>query len=178
VWLAARRQARLPVPHVHVVLTLPQELHERLRRHPKDLYDLLRRAAAQALINLAMDPHDVGGLIGVLGILHTWTRTLTDHPHVHGLVPAGGGAAARTAWRPARTSSLVPVHALANLFRGLLLDLVRQDRPDLIMPEVVWTQGWVVYCKPAVQGPEQVLHDLGRYIHPIALTTPPSPRHR
>jgi hypothetical protein len=170
VWLAERRQELQPVPYFHVVLTLPQELHALVRRHQQDLYDMLLRAAAQALIKLAMDPHDVGSLIGFLCILHTWPRTLTYHPHVHCLVPAGGVSADRTKGQPARTSSLVPVHALAKLFRGLLLDLVRQEGPDLIIPKVVWTKGWVVYCKPAVQGPEKVLHYLGRYIHRIALT--------
>jgi hypothetical protein len=172
VWLAERRQELLPVPDFHVVLTLPQALHDLVRRHQKDLYDMWLRAAAQALITLAMDPHDVGGLIGVLCILHTWTRTLTYHPHVHCLVPAGGVSADRTEWRPARTSSLVPIHALAKLCRGLFLDLVRQERPDLLIPEVVWSKGWVVYGKPAVQGTEKVLNDLGRYIHRIALTNP------
>jgi integrase/recombinase XerD len=60
-WLADRRQELLPVPYFHVVLTLPQELRELVRRHQKDLYAILLRAAAQALITLAADPHDVGG---------------------------------------------------------------------------------------------------------------------
>ena len=172
VWLAERRQELLPVPYFHVVFTLPQELRELVRRHQQDLYDILLRAAAQALIKLAADPHYVGGLIGVLCVLHTWTRTLVYHPHVHCLVPAGGVSADRTEWRPSRTSYLVPVHALAKLFRGLFLDLVRQERPDLTLPEVVWTKGWVIYCKPTTQGREQVLKYLGRYVHRIALTNP------
>ncbi len=170
VWLAERRQALLPVPSCHVVLTLPQELRELVRRHQPDLYDMLLRAAAQALITLAADPHDVGGLIGVLCVLHTWTRTLVYQPHVHGLVPAGGVSADRTEWRPARPSSLVPVQALSKLFRGLFLELVRQERPDLTLPEVVWTTGWVVYGQPTAQGTEQVLKYLGRDVHRIALT--------
>jgi hypothetical protein len=153
-----------------VVFTVPQELREIIRRHQQDLYDLLRRAAAQALITLAAEPHDVGGLIGGLCVLHTWTRTLAYHPHVHCLVPAGGVSADRTEWRPARTASLVPVHALATLCRGLFLDLVCQERPDLSLPKAVWTKGWVVSCKPALQGPERVLNDWGRYVHRIALT--------
>jgi hypothetical protein len=144
VWLAERRQERLPVPDVHVVFTLPQELHERVRRHQKDLDDIVWRAAAPALLKLAMDPHDVGGLIGLLCVLPTWTRTRAYHPQVHGLVPAGGVSADHTEWRPARTSSLVPVHALAKLFRGLLLELVCQERPDLTLPASVWTTGGVV----------------------------------
>jgi Putative transposase len=108
--------------------------------------------------------------MGVLCVLHTWTRTLAYHPHVHCLVPAGGVSADRTAWRPAHTSDLVPVHALSKLCRGLFRDLVRQERPDLPLPEAVWTTGWVVYCKPTVQGTAQVLQYLGRYVHRLALT--------
>jgi hypothetical protein len=162
VWLAARRQELLPGPYFHGVLTLPQALRALVRRHQKDLSDMLLRAAAHALITLAADPHDVGGLIGVLCVLHTWTRTLVDHPQVHCLVPAGGVSADRTAWRPARPSYLVPVHALAKPFRGLFLALVRQERADLTLPESVWTKGWVVDCTPTVQGAEQGLNDLGR----------------
>ncbi len=173
VWLAERRQELLPVPDFQVVFTLPQELHELVRHHQKDLDDIWLRAAAQALLKLAMDPHDVGGLIGILCVLHPWTRTLAYHPHVHRLVPAGGVSADRTEWRPARPSSLVPVQARAKLFRGLFLDLVRQERPDLTRPASVWTKGWVVYCKPTVRGAEQVLNSLGRYVHRLAL-----PNHR
>jgi Putative transposase len=111
-----------------------------------------------------------GGLIGVLCVLHTWSRTLTSHPPVHCLVPAGGISADRTEWRPARPSYLVPVHALAKLFRGRFLALVHQERPDLALPKAAWTKGWVVYCKPALQGTETVLNYLGRYVHRIALT--------
>jgi hypothetical protein len=86
------------------------------------------------------------------------------------LVPAGGVAADRTEWRPARTASWVPVHARAKRFRGLVLELVRQERPDLPLPEVVWTHGWVVSCKPTTQGREQGLKYLGRSGHRSALT--------
>jgi Putative transposase len=141
---------------------VPHELGEVVRRHQQHLDDILIRAAAQALIKLAAAPHDVGGLIGVLCVLHTWTRTLAYHPHVHCLVPAGGVSADRAAWRPARPSYVVPVQALSTLFRGLLRVLVPQERPDLPIPEAVWTKGWVVYCKPALQGTEQVLHYWGR----------------
>jgi hypothetical protein len=170
--LAGRRQELLPGPYFHVVFTVPHELGEVVRRHQQDLYDLLIRAAAQARIKLAAAPHYVGGLIGVLCVLHTWTRTLAYHPHVHCVVPAGGVSADRAEWRPARPSYLVPVHALSTLFRGLFRVLVRQERPALLMPESVWTKGWVVYCQPAVQGTEQILNDLGRYVHRVALTNP------
>src|SRR5262245_3573290 len=62
-WLAERRQELLPVPYFHVVFTLPHEPREVVRRNQRDLYDMWLRAAAQSLITLAADPHDVGGLI-------------------------------------------------------------------------------------------------------------------
>jgi Transposase zinc-binding domain/Putative transposase len=120
-WLAERRQELLPVTYFHLVFTVPHELGEIIRQHQKDLYDILIRAAAQALLKLSADPHYVGGLIGVLCVLHTWPRTLAHHPHVHCLVPAGGVSADRTEWRPARTSYLVPVHR--PLLRQLQLAL-------------------------------------------------------
>ena len=169
-WLEERRQELLPVPYVHVVLTWPQELREMVRQHQHALYDILLRAAAQSLIQLAADPHSVGGLMGVLGVLHTWTRALGYHPHVHGLVPAGGVSADRTEWRPARATSLVPVRALSPLFRGRFCALVRQECPDLTIPESVRTTEGVVYGKPTVQGTEHVLNYLGRYVYRVALT--------
>jgi hypothetical protein len=103
-------------------------------------------------MTLAAEPPDVGGLIGVLGGLHTWTRALVYHPPGHGLVPDGGVCADRTQGRPARQTDLVPVQALSKLCRGIFRDLVRQERPDLTLPASVWTMAWVVYCQPAGQG--------------------------
>jgi Putative transposase len=157
------------VPYFHVVCTVPQEWREIIRRPQQDLYDILLRAAAQALIQLAADPHDVGGLSGGLGGLHTWTRTLAYHAPGHGLGPAGGVSADRTPWQPARRSSVVPVHALSPLFRGVLRALVRQARPDLTIPASVWTTGGVVDGQPAIHGPAPVLNYWGRDGHRLAL---------
>jgi hypothetical protein len=151
-------------------LTLPQELRDLVRRNQQDLSDILLRAAAHALITLAADPHDVEGLIGVLGVRHTWTRALVYHPHVHGLVPAGGVSADRTAWRPARQTSRVPVRALSTRFHGLFRELVHQERPALALPASIWTRAWVVYGQPARQGTDQVLRYVGGDVHRIALT--------
>lgn len=167
-WLEQRRQELLPTTYFHVVFTLPRELRDIVRHHQKPLYGILMKAAAEALIKLAADPHYVGGLIGVLAVLHTWTRTLNYHPHVHCLVPAGGVSTDRE-WRPARKNYLLPVKALSKVFRGVFRDLVKRQLPDLCVPASVWKTDWVVYCKPSVQGVETVLNYLGRYVHRVAL---------
>src|SRR5438105_1567061 len=54
------------------------------------MYNLLFRASAAALMELARDPRFVGAQIGLVGVLQTWTRDLRYHPHVHYLAPGGG----------------------------------------------------------------------------------------
>jgi hypothetical protein len=128
------------------------------------------RAAAQSLRKRAAAPHDVGGRMGGLWVLPPWPRTFAYPPHGPCLVPAGGVAADRPEWRSARPASLVPGPALAQLVRGRFRALVHPERPDLTLPTSVRTNGWGVYGKPTVQGPEQVLTSWGRSIHRLALT--------
>jgi len=167
-WIDARRTERLPVPYFHLVFTLPQELRRIVRAHPRPLYGILMKAAAKALMKLAVDSRYVGGQIGILAVLHTWTRTLEYHPHVHCLVP-GGGLSPDGSWVPSRSDYLVPVKALSKIFRGMFVDSVRRACPDITLPKSIWSQAWIVYAKPAVQGADRVLAYLGRYVHRVAI---------
>ena len=168
-WLEARRRDLLPVPYFHLVFTVPAALRHLLRSHQKALYPLLMKAAAEALIRLGADPHYVGGQLAVLAILHTWSRTLVYHPHVHCLVPAGGLSPAGR-WLPARRNFLVPVRALSKLFAGRFLALAAQALPEVRIPASARRQPWVVHCKPTVHGTDRVLRYLARYVHRVALT--------
>ena len=168
-WLVQRRRELLPVSHFHLVFTLPQALRRIIRQRPHVLYPALMRSAAEALQKLARDPRYVGGSIAVLAVLHTWTRTLEYHPHVHCLVP-GGGLDADGRWIPARKDYLVPVRALSRLFRGIFMARAKRALPDQGWPTGVWNQEWVVYAKPTVKNPHAVLSYLGRYVHRIAIS--------
>jgi hypothetical protein len=161
----------LPVPYYHVVFTLPAELRRLVRSHQQVLLSVLFRAAFEALASLCKDPHFLGANIGALAVLHTWTRTLEWHPHVHLLVPGGGLAPDGRTWLQApkrRKAFLVPVRALAKRFRGRFLNLARRALPKVTFPELSWGKSWVVFAKPIVQGPERVLSYLGRYVHRTA----------
>ncbi|MFQ5502883.1 MAG: IS91 family transposase [Phycisphaerae bacterium] len=173
-WVEARRKELLPVPYFHVVFTVPDQWRPVIRQHQEPLYGILMKAAARSLIKLAADPHYVGGLVGILAVLHTWTRTMVFHPHVHCLVPAGGVSDGELPgdrrWIPARTNYLVPVKALSRVFRGMFVDMVKKAMPELAIPSVKPKQEWVVYAKPTVQGANAVLNYLGRYVHRIAIS--------
>jgi hypothetical protein len=130
------------------------------------------KGAAMSPMKLAADPKFLGARIGALAVLHTWTRTLEWHPHVHLLVPGGGLAADGSTWRvPPRRKApfLVPIKPLANLFRAIFLSRARRALPGVELPEVPWSKSWVVFAKPAVQGSDKVLEYLGRYVHRTAL---------
>lgn len=168
-WIDKRREELLPVPYFHVVFTIPHELHAIARSNQSVFYSALMHSAAQALIKLCADPRYLGGLIGLMAVLHTWTRTLVYHPHVHCLVPAG--AVQDGHWLPARrTNFLTPVRALSKLFQGILLAELERQMPEGKIPRGARRAKWVVHAKPAVQGSQMVLEYLGRYVHRIAIS--------
>ena len=167
-WLGQRHSELLPAPYFHLVFTLPQVLRRMVRRHPHVLYSIIMQSAAEALQKLAMDPRYVGGRIGILAVLHTWSRTLEYHPHVHCLVP-GGGVDQDGRWVAARKDYLVPVRALSRLFRGIFLSRARLALPDEVWPASLWKQEWVVFAKPTLRRPDAVLNYLGRYVHRVAI---------
>ena len=99
VWLEHQQSLLLPVPYFMVTCTLPEPLRALTRSHQQPLYTLLFQSAAEAIQALAMDRRFIGGRSGMVGVLHTWTRDLRYHPHVHDIV-TGGGLAGNGRWRP------------------------------------------------------------------------------
>lgn len=169
-WLEKRRQERLPVPYFHAVFTLPKELREIIRSHQKTGYAILMEAAALSLMKLAEDPRYVGGQIGMLAVLHTWTRALVYHPHVHCLIPAGGLSPDHQSWLEARKNYLVPVRALSEIFRATFMALIRKKLPQVVFPQSLWEKSWVVYCKSGGHTADKTLAYLARYVHQTAIT--------
>jgi hypothetical protein len=125
-WLERRRAEMLPAPYFHVIVTVPEELRHTLCSNQRDGYSVLLKAAAAAIIELAGDRRFIGGTVGILAVLHTWTQQLLYHPHVHCLVTAGGISADRNYWCAARQGFLFPPKALAKLVRGKLKGPARQ----------------------------------------------------
>jgi len=168
-WLERQQQFRLPVPYFMVTFTLPEELRALARSHQKQIYTMLFRISAAALQELASDPRFVGGQIGMIGVLQTWARDMSYHPHVHYLVPGGGVSADGQSWLPSRQDFLVHVRPLSKLFRGKFrAALAKADCYDQV-PERVWDKEWVVDCQ-AVGSGEAALKYLAPYIFRVALS--------
>ena len=168
-WLAANRSLLLPVPYFLVTFTVPEALRSWLRSHPKLGYDLLFDASSRALQDLAGNPRRLGASLGMLGVLHTWSRTLVHHPHVHYLVPGGGLSPDRRQWVPSRADFLLPVLPLSDRFRNLFRLVLARDHPELAsgIPAQVWKQRWVVHSAQAGSG-QNALRYLSRYVFKTA----------
>ena len=169
-WIEKYRELILPVIYFHLVFTLPRELREIVRAHQTLLLGALFQAAAYALTKLARDPHYVGGRIGIVSVLHTWTRAMVYHPHVHCLVPGGGLSQDGTQWLSSNKTFLVPVAALSLIFRAKFMELARSALPKVRFPDSLFKKGWVVYSKASVQGTGKVVNYLARYVHRVAIT--------
>ena len=167
-WLAHQQDLLLPVPHFLVTFTLPSGLRAVARQHPRTIYTLLFRASAAALQQLAGDPRFLGGQIGMLGVLQTWTRDMRFHPHVHYLVPAIALTPDGTLRRPRNPAFLVAAKPLAVLFRAKLRAALQQTDLYQSIPRETWQQAWVVDCRPVGSG-AAALKYLAPYIFRVAL---------
>ena len=167
-WLEKRETELLPVPYFHLVFTLPAELREVVRSNQKALYAVLFETAIAALTKLGLDRKYLGGQLGMVAVLHTWTRAKEYHPHLHLLVP-GGALDKDGVWRPARRKYLVPVKALSPIFRAIFMKRARKALPRETFPPEVWEKDWVVFSRPTFKKTKKVLTYLSRYVYRVAI---------
>jgi putative transposase/transposase-like zinc-binding protein len=181
-WLADREQELLDVPYVHVVFTLPHQLSYLALSNKKVVYDLLFRASAATLLEIAADAKHLGADIGFMSVLHTWGQNVLHHPHIHCVIPAGSLSLDHQHWVRPRYAFFLPVKALSRVFRGKfragLKRAFRQKQltfPGTLAPlakerafrsflRSLVRQHWVVYAKRPFGGPQHVLHYLARCV--------------
>jgi hypothetical protein len=187
-WVEARLSELLPVAYFHVVFTLPHQLNSLAQAHPRLIYNFLFAAATETLLSFARDPRHLGGTPGITAVLHTWGRNLSQHIHLHCIVTGGALAADGSRFIRSRGTFLFPVRALSAVFRAKYLEALQQafhagqldaagQRTDYPAPPTARSlltelrqHDWIVYCKPPLAGPQQVLDYLGRYTHRVAIS--------
>lgn len=182
-WIAARSERILPTRHFHVVFTLPSELRPLARFRPKFLYDAFFHAVRETLLEFGQT--HLRARLGITTVLHTWTRELMLHPHLHVLVTAGGLSLDDATWIRSGANYLFPVKALGKVLRGKMMDALRRlhsdgqwegfdefrdpEGFDRLMRRLA-KLSWVVYAKKPFRRADHVLHYLGRYTHRVAIS--------
>ncbi|MGB5670751.1 MAG: IS91 family transposase [Sedimenticolaceae bacterium] len=180
-WSEKQQRNLLPATYFHLVFTLPEAINGWARLHPEIIYRLLFRAAWETLKAFGADPKRLGGELGMTAVLHTWGQTLSQHLHLHCLVP-GGALTAAGDWHPVKGSYLFPVRALSRRFRGDMVSRLRQahtagelsritdpGEPGQTLDRLM-QHDWVVYSRPGLSEPVQVVDYLARYTHRTAIS--------
>ena len=169
-WLDRQLALQLPVTYFLCTCTVPQELRAVIRSHPRGLLSALFQAASSALLDLCRNPKWFGAIPGVTAVLHTWSRALAYHPHIHFLI-TGGGLDPSGAWRQPANGFLVPAHAISALLRARFRDALRAFDPAAFatIPARIWTTDWVVDLRGVGSG-ENTLRYLARYLFRVALS--------
>jgi hypothetical protein len=173
-WIQAREQELLPVPYFHAVFTLPDILNTLCLYKTKEVYSILFDTAWQVINTFGHDHKWLGAQSGMIAILHTWGQTLSLHPHLHCIVPAGG-LTKQHKWKVARTNGkyLFSVKAMSKVFRGKFMAALKERLPRELSQQCIndlYKKEWVVYAKRPFQGPQSVIEYLGRYTHKIAIS--------
>ncbi len=171
-WLAQRQTELLPCSYFHAVATVPSELRDAFRCDQKFMYGLLMRVSAEAVKELCAKKRHLGGLPGILSVLHTWNAQLGHHPHVHMLITGGGISPDGQHWEPARGEFLVPVGILSKKIAAKFRDAVMEERSSVFMtiPARAWKREWVSFLKHYGHGNDAVLNYLSRYVLRIAIS--------
>jgi len=149
------------VDYFLVTFTLPNELRSLAWSHQRLVYDILFAAASETLKAFGLNPKHLGANIGMTALLHTHSRRLTYHPHLHVVVPGGGVNKQQRIWKRLPHRFLFNEFALAKLFRAKLLHHL--EKAGLTLP-VNSPQKWVVDCKHVGRG-ESALEYLSRYLY-------------
>jgi predicted Zn-ribbon and HTH transcriptional regulator len=191
-WIIKRKEELLPVKYFHIVFTIPEELNRIALQNKKIIYDILFKAGSETLLQLGKDEKHLGGEIGLIAVLHTWGQSLTEHPHLHCIVPGGGLSAKGNKWenpkRSKRKEFFIHVNVISDLFKKKLLCYLKRcyEKGEIgfegelksisgaiefkkVMNNL-YKKKWITYCKQPFGGPEQVINYLGRYTHRVAIS--------
>ena len=118
-WVEERLARMLPIGHFHVVFTLPAQLRDLAFRNMRRIpYGILLSAAAETLQTLAAER--LNAKLGITLIVHTWSREMIFHPHIHAIVTSGGLSIDGSTWVPC-APDLFPQAELLARFREIFL---------------------------------------------------------
>jgi hypothetical protein len=165
-WLERQVRRQVPGNYFMLTFTLPAQFRELAWRHQRTLYALLFECAWDTVRTFSRNDKHLQGTPGAVAVLHTHSRRLEYHPHVHLVMPAAALDGDKRRWRTKTRSVkgnryLFSHRALAKVFRAkLLAALVREGLP--LPPR--HPEKWVVDCTHVGSG-EKALVYLGRYLY-------------
>ena len=165
-WLERQMKKQVPAEYFLMTFTLPAEFRALAFAHQREVYELLLRCSWETVRTFSQNDKQLQGTPGAIAVLHTNTRRLDYHPHVHLVMPAAAINGEDRRWRTKRPGKgkkgyLFNHEALAKVFRAKLLAGIVDA--GLTLPGR-YPEKWVVDCKSVGTG-EPALIYLGRYLY-------------
>lgn len=164
-WLERQLKQQVPGEYFLLTFTLPAELRTLAWRHQRTLYASMMQCSWDTLRTFSQNDKQLQGTPGAVAVLHTHSRRLEYHPHVHLIMPAAAIDAEKRLWRTktrkGKSAYLFNHTALAKMFRAKMLHALSQA--GLSLP-AHYPEKWVVDCK-AVGSGQRALVYLGRYLY-------------
>ena len=158
-------QRLVPADYFLVTFTLPAEFRAIAAAHADVVLDLVMRVAWETVHTFSHNDRQLQGTPGAIAVLHTHSRRLDFHPHVHLVVPAAAVDAEKQRWRRKRRgkkgSYLFNEKAMAKVFRARMLAAI--EVAGIALP-ARYPQKWVAHCKSVGSGDKALVY-LGRYLY-------------
>ena len=160
-WIENQLSKQLPVDYFLLTFTLPFQLRQLTWNHQRLVFSLFFSCVQRVLQTFAQNDKQLGGTAGLTAILHTHSRKLSFHPHIHVVIPAGCVNSRSRLWRVKAGKYLFSQRALARVFRAMLLKELVENK--LQVPNDC-PKEWVVDCKNVGNGAKAFVY-LGRYLY-------------
>ena len=160
-WIENQLNKRLPANYYLITFTLPSQLRDLAWKHQKIIYSLMFASMQEVLKTFAKNDKKLQGMAGFTAILHTHSRALGFHPHIHVVMPGASINRKTGLWRVKSPGYLFSHKALAKVFRAKLLEKIVNNK--LQVPENC-PEKWVVDCKDVGNGDKALIY-LGKYLY-------------
>lgn len=160
-WIENQLSKRLPAQYYLLTFTLPEQLRDLAWKNQKTVYSLMFASVQDLLKTFTENDRKLGGAAGFTAILHTHSRALYYHPHIHVVMPGASINMKTRLWRAKSPRYLFSQKAIAKVFRAKLLQALVDN--GLQVPGDCPTQ-WVVDCKDVGNGDKAIIY-LGRYLY-------------
>ena len=160
-WIERQVQKQVPVDYFMNTFTLPAQLRPLAKQHPRLVYSMMFDCVWATLQSFSKNDKQLQGDPGAIAVLHTHSRELNDHPHIHVVMPAAIVDTINKLWRIKEGKYLFHHKALATVFRAKML--TRMNEEKLPFPAKI-PKKWVVDCKFVGAGDKALIY-LGRYLY-------------
>ena len=160
-WLERQMKKQVPAEYFLLTFTLPAEFRALSWAHQGIVYELLMRCSWATVRTFSQNDRQLQGTPGAIAVLHTNTRQLAFHPHVHLVIPAAAVNIQQQRWRTQQAGYLFNHQRLAKVFRAKMLAGIAAAA--LTLPPC-YPKQWVVDCKSVGNGEKALLY-LGRYLY-------------